>query len=60
MKRDLTKNGARNRNTFRVISLGFLLLILSGALLLMLPAASRARTVTPFPIRFLRRSPPPV
>lgn len=48
MKREKTKTGIHNRNTFRVISLGFLLLILAGALLLMLPASSKARTVTPF------------
>ena len=48
MKREKTRAGIHNRNTFRVISLGFLLLILAGALLLMLPAAARDRTVTPF------------
>ena len=36
------------RNSFRVISVGFMILILTGALLLMLPIASQSRTVTPF------------
>ena len=36
------------RNSFRVISLGFLALILCGALILMLPISSQSRTVTPF------------
>lgn len=48
MKREKTRSGIHNRNTFRVISLGFLLLILAGALLLMLPAAAADRSVTPF------------
>ena len=43
------KTGPRPQNSFRVISLGFLLLILSGALLLMLPVSSQSRCVTPFP-----------
>ena len=38
-----------NKNSFRVISLGFLALILCGAGLLMLPISSQSRTVTPFP-----------
>ncbi len=37
-----------SRNSFRVISVGFMILILTGALLLMLPIASQSRTVTPF------------
>jgi len=48
MKKKKTQNGLHNRNSFRVISLGFLGLILTGALLLMLPIASQDRTVTPF------------
>lgn len=35
--------------SFQVIIIGFLLLILLGALLLMLPISSRSRAVTPFP-----------
>lgn len=35
--------------SFQVIIIGFLLLILLGALLLMLPVSSGSRTVTPFP-----------
>ena len=38
----------RNHNSFRVISIGFVILILTGALLLMLPISSQSRTVTPF------------
>ena len=38
----------RSHNSARVISLGFIVLVLAGALLLMLPIASRNRTVTPF------------
>ncbi|MBO4876991.1 MAG: Trk family potassium uptake protein [Ruminococcus sp.] len=48
MKTKKTQNGIHNRNSFRVISLGFLGLILTGALLLMLPISSQDRTVTPF------------
>ena len=48
MKKKNTQSGTQNRNSFRVISLGFLGLILTGALLLMLPIASQERTVTPF------------
>ena len=40
---------ARPQNSFRVISLGFLVLVLTGALILMLPISSQARCVTPFP-----------
>ena len=38
----------RPQNSFRVISLGFLVLVLTGALILMLPISSQARCVTPF------------
>ena len=48
MKKTKNQNFIRNRNSFRVISLGFIILILSGALLLMLPISSRDGTVTPF------------
>ena len=48
MKKEKTQKGIHNRNSFRVISLGFILLIFSGALLLMLPFASREHVVTPF------------
>ena len=48
MKKKNTQSGTQNRNSFRVISLGFIGLILTGALLLMLPIASQERTVTPF------------
>ncbi len=48
MKKDKTQNVIHNRNPFRVISLGFLVLVLSGALLLMLPVSSQERIVTPF------------
>lgn len=48
MKKDKTQNGIHYRNSFRMISLGFLILVLSGALLLMLPISSQARSVTPF------------
>ena len=48
MKKDKTQNGIHNRNSFRTISLGFIVLILSGALLLMLPISSQDRSVTPF------------
>ena len=47
-KKTKNQNFIRNRNSFRVISLGFILLILSGALLLMLPISSRDGSVTPF------------
>ena len=48
MKTKKTQNGIHNRNSFRVISIGFFALILCGALLLMLPVSSQSRTVTPF------------
>lgn len=48
MKKEKTKRSGNNHNSFRVISLGFVILILTGALLLMLPISSRSRTVTPF------------
>ncbi len=38
----------RSTVSFQIIIFGFLLLILTGALLLMLPVASKDRTVTPF------------
>ena len=43
-----TQNGIHNRNSFRTISLGFAVLVLSGALLLMLPISSQDRSITPF------------
>ena len=48
MKKDNSKPGIQNRNSFRVISLGFLGMILAGALLLMLPISSHDGSVTPF------------
>ena len=48
MKKTKNQNYIRNRNSFRVISLGFIALILCGALLLMLPISSRDGSVTPF------------
>ena len=48
MKKNKTKASTHNRNSFRVISLGFMGMILTGALLLMLPISSQSRTVTPF------------
>lgn len=48
MKKNKTQNMIHNRNPFRVISLGFFVLIMAGAFLLMLPVASKDRTVTPF------------
>ena len=38
----------RSTTTFQIIIVGFLLLILCGALILMLPISSKDRTVTPF------------
>ncbi|MBP5431671.1 potassium transporter TrkG [Ruminococcus sp.] len=46
MKKDKTL--PKSHNSFRTISLGFIILILTGALLLMLPISSRSRAVTPF------------
>ena len=46
MKKNKIKKASHN--SFRVISLGFIILILTGALLLMLPIASKGCTVTPF------------
>lgn len=43
-----TKHSRRRLSSFQIIILGFAGLILLGALLLMLPAASADRTVTPF------------
>ena len=48
MKKDKVKKSSHNHNSFRVISIGFMILILTGALLLMLPISSQSRTVTPF------------
>ena len=48
MKGKKTKTRMNNRKSFVVISLGFLGMILTGALLLMLPFSSRSGTVTPF------------
>ncbi|MCR5518612.1 MAG: Trk family potassium uptake protein [Lachnospiraceae bacterium] len=48
MGKDKTQSGIHNRNSFRTICFGFMILILSGALLLMLPISSRDRSVTPF------------
>lgn len=42
-----TKHSRRRLSSFQIIILGFAGLILLGALLLMLPAASADRTVTP-------------
>lgn len=42
------KSKNRTTSSFQVILIGFLILILLGALILMLPACSRDRTVTPF------------
>ena len=48
MKLGFLRQGNRTTSSFRVILLGFLALILLGALVLMLPACSRDRSVTPF------------
>ena len=48
IKKPRTQTGIHNRNSFRVISLGFMALILTGALLLMLPISSCDGSVTPF------------
>ena len=48
MKKDRVKKSNHNHNSFRVISFGFIVLILTGALLLMLPISSQSRTVTSF------------
>ena len=48
IKKPRTQTGIHNRNSFRVISLGFMGLILTGALLLMLPISSCDGSVTPF------------
>lgn len=42
------KEHIRTKNSFQFISGGFLLLVLLGALILMLPISSQSRTVTPF------------
>ena len=46
MKKNKIKTAGRN--SFKIISVGFMILVLTGALLLMLPIASQSRTVTPF------------
>ena len=46
MKKNKIKTASHN--SFRVISLGFIILVLTGALLLMLPISSQSRTVTSF------------
>ena len=43
MKQTKRKPRIQTRNTFRTISIGFMLLILCGALLLMLPISSQSR-----------------
>ena len=48
MKEKTDKKYNHNHNSFRVISIGFVILILTGALMLMLPISSQSRTVTPF------------
>ena len=48
VKKEKTKIASNNHNSFRVISLGFAALILTGALLLTLPISSQSRTFTPF------------
>ncbi len=48
MKKNKTQTGIHNRNSFRVISMGFMALIFLGALLLMLPVSSADFTFTPF------------
>ena len=48
MKKNKVNNYNHNHNSFRVISGGFAILILTGALLLMLPISSQSRTVTSF------------
>lgn len=48
MKKDKSNSIFHARNSARVIAAGFFLLILTGALLLMLPISSQSREVTPF------------
>ena len=48
MKKRIIKKTGQSHNSFRVISFGFMILILTGAFLLMLPISSKSRTVTPF------------
>ena len=48
MGKDIAKKSNHNHNSFRVISIGFIVLILTGALLLMLPISSQSRNVTSF------------
>ena len=49
MKHPKARTVSQSRRSFRIISGGFLLMILIGALILMLPISSQSRTVTPFP-----------
>ncbi len=48
MKKKKTHSANNSHNSFRVISVGFMVLILTGALLLMLPISSQSRSITPF------------
>jgi trk system potassium uptake protein TrkH len=48
MKKIKTHSANNSHNSFRVISVGFIALILTGALLLMLPISSQSRSITPF------------
>lgn len=48
MKKIKTHSKSNSHNSFRVISVGFIVLILTGALLLMLPISSQSRSITPF------------
>ena len=48
MREKLSRLGGQSTRSFRIIIASFMLMILAGALLLMLPIASRDRTITPF------------
>ncbi len=48
MREKLSRLNGQSTKTFRIIIVSFVLMIMAGALLLMLPIASRDRTVTPF------------
>lgn len=48
IREKLNRFGGQSTKTFRIIIASFVIMILVGALLLMLPIASRDRTVTPF------------
>ena len=48
MREKLSRLGSQSTKSFRIIIASFMLMILAGALLLMLPIASRDRTVTSF------------